>query len=131
MNPAQAPGLWSLRWPLLAARGRRPALARGRVWREPLVSGPELRRQLPERPSVNAVLLHLAVQGLVVGSEKPRRLALVPTGGLEDPVDRPPLGVRHSRLGDLLERGVEERGADRRRLSAECGRRRWVDGQDG
>src|SRR5881397_3879123 len=87
------------------------------------------RRQLPERPSVNAVLLHLAVQGLVVGSEKPRRLALVPTGGLEDPVDRPALGIRRRRLGDLLERGVSWSGVERRRLSADCDRRRWVDGQ--
>src|SRR5713101_9849717 len=87
-------------------------------------------RQLPERPSVNAVLLHLEVQGLVVGSKVSGRLALVAPGGLEDPADRPPLGVRHSRLGDLLEREVDERGADRRRLSAECGRRRWVDRQD-
>src|SRR5258705_77556 len=63
----------------------------------------------PERPRVDSVLLHLEVQGFVVGSEQSRRLALVPPGGLEDPVDRPPLGVCRGRLGDLLERGVEER----------------------
>src|SRR2546426_3999572 len=44
-------------------------------------------RQLPERPSVNAVLLHLEMQSLVVGSEVSSRLALVPPGDLEDPAD--------------------------------------------
>src|SRR2546427_10578474 len=86
------------------------------------------RSQLPEPARVNAVLLHLEVQGLVVGSEKPRRLALVPTGDLEDPADRLLLGVRCGGLGDLPQRGV-----DGRRLSAECGRRglrRRVDGED-
>ena len=64
----------------------------------------ELRRwELPERPRVDAVLLHLEVQGLVVGSELPRRLALVPTGSLEHAADRLLLGVRCGRLGDLLQ----------------------------
>ena len=75
-----------------------------------------------------AVLLHLDVQGLVVGSEEPRRLALVPTGDLEGPTDRLLLGIRRSRLGDF-----PQRGTDRRRLSAECGlrcRRRRVDGEN-
>src|SRR3989442_2498807 len=92
------------------------------------VTSESRRSQLPEPSRVNAVLLHLKVQGLVVGSEKPRRLALVATGGLEDPADRLLLGVRCGGLGDF-----PQRGADRRRLSAECGRRslrRRVDGED-
>src|SRR6267378_110325 len=92
------------------------------------VTSESRRSQLPEPSRVNAVLLHLKVQGLVVGSEKPRRLALVATGDLEDPADRLLLGVRCGGLGDLPQRGV-----DGRRLSAECGRRglqRRVDGED-
>src|SRR2546425_1022046 len=92
------------------------------------VTSESRRSQLPEPSRVNAVLLQLEVQGLVVGSEKPRRLALVPTGDLEDPADRLLLGVRCGGLGDL-----PQRGADGRRLSAECGRRslrRRVDGED-
>src|SRR5467141_511237 len=92
------------------------------------VTSESRRSPLPEPSRVNAVLLHLKVQGLVVGSEKPRRLALVTTGDLEDPADRLLLGVRCGGLGDLPQRGV-----DGRRLSAECGRRglrRRVDGED-
>src|SRR2546430_858667 len=92
------------------------------------VTGASRRSQLPEPSRVNAVLLHLKVQGLVVGSEKSRRLALVSPRGLEDPADRLLLGVRCGGLGDLPQRGV-----DGRRLSAECGRRglrRRVDGKD-
>src|SRR5439155_21604016 len=58
------------------------------------VTSESRRSQLPEPSRVNAVLLHLEVQGLVVGSEKPRRLALVSPRGLEGPADRPLLGVR-------------------------------------
>src|SRR2546427_4792006 len=60
------------------------------------------RPQFPEQPRVDAVLLHLDVQGFVVGSEEPRRLALVPTGGLEDAADRVLLGVRRGRVCGLL-----------------------------
>src|SRR2546426_7546 len=92
------------------------------------VTSESRRSQLPEPSRVNAVLLHLKVEGLVVGSEKPRRLALVSPGDLEAPADRLLLGVRCGGLGDLPQRGV-----DGRRLSAECGRRglrRRVDGED-
>src|SRR5437773_9314366 len=89
------------------------------------VTSESRRSQLPEPSRVNAVLLQLEVERLVVGSEKPRRLALVATGDLEDPADRLLLGVRCGGLGDLPQRGVEGR-----RLSAECGRRRRVDGED-
>src|SRR2546426_1445245 len=41
----------------------------------------------------------------VVGPEQPRRLALVPAGDLEYPADGLLLGVRRSRLGDLLHHG--------------------------
>src|SRR2546425_12950194 len=82
-------------------------------------------RQLPEPRGVNPVLLHLEVQGLVVGSEEPRRLALVPPRDLEDPADRLLLGVSCGRLGDLLQRGVEGP-----RIFAGRDRRRWVQGQD-
>ena len=58
----------------------------------------ELRRR-------DSVLLHLDVQRLVVGSEQPRRLALVPSRALEDPADRVLFGIRRGRLGDLLEGG--------------------------
>src|SRR5437660_9028140 len=75
-----------------------------------------------------AVLLHLEVQGLVVGSEEPCRLALVPTGDLEGSADRLLLGIRSSPSGDF-----PQRGPGRRQLSAECslpGCRRRVDGED-
>src|SRR2546428_2771646 len=44
------------------------------------VTSESRRRQLPERPSVNAVLLHLEVQGLVVGLKawRTRRIAREP-----------------------------------------------------
>src|SRR2546426_6010455 len=62
------------------------------------------RLRCPELAGVDIVVLHLEVQRFVVGSKEPRRLALVPPGGLEDPVDRLPLGVRRGRVGDPLER---------------------------
>src|SRR5438309_4603043 len=98
------------------ARVRGPASA---------VKGPVLRRELLEPPGLNAVLLHLEVQGLVVGAEVSRRLALVPPAGVEGLADRLLLGVGCGRVGDLLQRGVE-----RRRLSTECGLRGRVDRQD-
>src|SRR6266576_4064956 len=75
-----------------------------------------------------AVLLHLDVQGLVIGSEEPRRLALVPTSDLEGPADGLLLGIRRSPSGDF-----PQRGPYRRRLSTQCsvrGCRRRVDGED-
>ena len=81
--------------------------------------------QIPEPPGLNAVLLHLEVQGLVVGAEVSRRLALVPLAGVEGTADRLLLGVGCGRLGDLLQRGVE-----RRRLSTQYGRRGRVDRQE-
>src|SRR5437879_1129447 len=77
--------------------------------------------ELLEPYRVNAVLLHLEVQGLVGGLEMSRRLALVGPGGLEDPADRLLLGVRHGRLADRL-----KRGAARSRSSPACGRPGWV-----
>src|SRR5437870_4833810 len=87
------------RWPGRAAGSARPA-------------------ELLEPSRVNAVLLHLEVQGFVGGLQMARRLALVAPGGLEDPADRLPLGVRHGRLPDRL-----QRGAARSRSSPACGRR--------
>src|SRR5207249_2733900 len=58
---------------------------------------------------------------LVGGLEMSRRLALVASGGLEDPADRLLLGVSHGRLADRL-----QRGAARSRSSPACGRRGWV-----
>src|SRR6267143_4589903 len=84
--------------------------------------------KLSELPCRYAVLLHLDVQGLVVGSEEPRRLALVPTGDLEGSADRMLLGIRRGPSGDF-----PQRGPDRCRLSAECslhGCRNRVDGED-
>src|SRR5207249_2652944 len=73
------------------------------------VTSESRRSQLPEPSRVNAVLLQLEVERLVVGSEKPRRLALVATGDLKDPADRLLLGVRCGGLGDLPQRGVDGR----------------------
>src|SRR5437016_14600110 len=90
------------------------------------VTGASRRSQLPEPSRVNTVLLHLEVQGLVVGSEKPRRLALVATGDLEDPAARLLLGVRCGGLGDLPQRGVDGRRLShgvRSPRSPETGRR--------
>src|SRR5437879_13681040 len=77
--------------------------------------------ELLEPSRVNAVLLHLEVQGLVGGLEMSRRLALVAPRGLEDPADRLLLGVGHGRLANRL-----QRGAARSRSSPACGRRGWV-----
>jgi hypothetical protein len=44
----------------------------------PLLTSESRRSELPEPPRVDAVLLHLEVQSLVVGAEEPCRLALVP-----------------------------------------------------
>src|SRR3989440_3837876 len=120
-------------WP--PARGRRKwraGVSRGgrglSAWTRGIapMSGVDSRcSQIPEPPGLNAVLLHLEVQGLVVGAEVSRRLALVPPAGVEGLADRLLLGVGCGRVGDLLQRGVE-----RRRLSTECGRRGRVDRQD-
>ena len=59
-------------------------------------------QRLPELRGVDAVLLHLEVQGLVVGAEEPRRLAFVPSRGVKGHADRLALGVRRGRLGELL-----------------------------
>src|SRR6266550_3453830 len=62
---------------------------------------------LPELRGVDTVLLHLQVQGLVVGAEEPRRLALVSSRGLKGQTDCVPLGVRRGRLRDLTLTGSE------------------------
>src|SRR5436305_1978035 len=85
---------------------------------------PEMLRHA-EICGVDRVALHLDVQRLVVGSEEPRRLALVATGDLEDAADRVLLGVRRGRVGGLLQRVTVQR-----QLFAEGGRRRRVDGND-
>src|SRR3989442_1535451 len=85
-------------------------------------------RNSAEPRRVDAVLLHLEVQGLVVSSQEAGRLALVSTGNLEDPADRPLLGIGGGCIGDLLQRGV-----DGYRLSTACDRRegdRRFDGED-
>src|SRR2546427_8614409 len=113
-------------------RNEEPGVSRGgralSAWTRGIapMSGVDSRcSQIPEPPGLNVVLLHLEVQGLVVGAEVSRRLALVPLAGAEGPADRLLLGVACGRVGDLLQRGV-----DRRRLSTKCGRRGRVDGQD-
>src|SRR6267143_1471668 len=63
---------------------------------------PVRRSGLSEPRSRYAVLLHLEVQGLVVGSEVSGRCAPVSPGGLERLTDRLPLGIRRGRLSDLL-----------------------------
>src|SRR3989442_2631057 len=63
---------------------------------------PVRRSGLSEPRSRYAVLLHLEVQGLVVGSEVSGRCAPVSPGGLEPLTDRLPLGIRRGRLTDLL-----------------------------
>ncbi len=71
-----------------------------------------LRARLSERSELRcryAVLLHLDVQGLVVGSEEPCRLALVPTGDLEGSADRLLLGIRRGPSGDFPQRGPYRR----------------------
>ncbi len=50
--------------------------------------------QLSELPCRYAMLLHLKVHSLIVGSEEPHHLALVPTGDLEGPADGLPLGAQ-------------------------------------
>ena len=55
---------------------------------------------LPERHARYAVLLHRDMQGLVVGSEEPRRLAVVPLGTLQDPADHLLLSIRNGWLRD-------------------------------
>src|SRR5437879_4184192 len=89
-----------------------------------MVWPPEMLRR-PEIRGIDRVALHLDVQGFVVGPEEPRRLALVPTGGLEDAADRVLLGVRRGRVCGLLQRATVKR-----QLFAEGGRRRRVDGND-
>src|SRR2546428_7785224 len=79
---------------------------------------PVRRSGLSEPRSRYAVLLHLEVQGLVVGSEVSVRCAPVSPGSLERLTDRLPLGIRRGRLIELL-----ERVADRRWLVPECNRR--------
>src|SRR2546426_5992508 len=101
-----------------AGSGKMLEIWRGYCGEQTRGKGEAGRWEPPELPRVATVLLHLEVQGLVVGSEEPRRLAPVPTGDLEDPADRLLLGVRRGRLGDVSQRGV-----DAPRLSAEWGRR--------
>src|SRR5207249_3835409 len=67
----------------------------------PELGGGRSGQRLPELRGVDTVLLHLQVQGLVVGAEEPRRLALVSSRGLEGQADCVPLGVRCGRVGEL------------------------------
>src|SRR5687768_13932712 len=87
------------------------------LWREIPDDGTLLMRNLSEffeRRGINAVLLHLDVQRLEVGSEESRRLAFVSFGALKNAPDRLLLGVRGGRLGDLLQRSAEWRGLARK-----------------
>src|SRR5438874_12582861 len=100
-----------------AALARVPAVRRRRPGEQTRVTNESGRAELPEQPGVDAVLFHLDVQRFVVGSEEPRRLALVATGDLEDAADRVLLGVRRGRVGGLLQRATVKR-----QLFAEGGR---------
>jgi hypothetical protein len=62
--------------------------------------------RLPEPSSVNSVVFHLKVQGLVIGSEQPSRLALVPHGDLEGPLDGLLFSLLRRRSCDLFQRRV-------------------------
>ena len=53
---------------------------------------------LPEPPRVNPVQLYFEVKRLVIGSQQPRRLALVPFRALENAADRTLLRVGRSRF---------------------------------
>src|SRR5436190_19913871 len=75
----------------------------------------------PELSRRDAVLLHLDVQRLVVGSEEPRRLTLVPLCVPKRSADGELFGVRSSRIADLL-----QRVADRGSFFSECSGRRRV-----
>src|SRR5437016_451441 len=83
------------------------------------------RSRLSELCCRYAVLLNLEMQGLVIGSEEPRRLALVSPRALEDPSDRSLLGLHRGRLGNLLKRRIALR-----RLAPEYGHGGRVDGDD-
>src|SRR5438093_675997 len=84
-------------------------------------------QRLPELRGVDAVLLHLEVQRLVVHPEEPRRLAFVPSGGLQGQADRLPFGVRRGCPGELL-----QGGASWRWLCVTFGDgRRLLDGEEG
>src|SRR5437899_5246966 len=93
------------------AGGRKPRPARGYrlTGAAKIATGESRRSALPEPPRVDAVLLDLEVEGLVVGAQAPRRLGLVPFAGLEGLADRLALGVRRCGLGDLLERRPNRR----------------------
>ena len=62
---------------------------------------PKSRRPVP--PGLNPIVLDLEVQGLVVGLEVSRRLALVPLAGLEGVADGLLLRLGGGRGGDRPE----------------------------
>src|SRR5437899_4345973 len=73
--------------------------ARGHPFSRPRSRRPELR-------GLDAVALHLEVQGLVVDPQEARRLTLVPPRGLKSHADRLPLRLGGGPVGDILQGGA-------------------------
>src|SRR2546427_9268925 len=78
-------------------RNEEPGVSRGgralSAWTRGIapMSGVDSRcSQIPEPPGLNVVLLHLEVQGLVVGAEVSRRVAVAAPASVEGPADRLP-----------------------------------------
>src|SRR5207244_10656775 len=67
-------------------------------------SWPRSRR--PELLGLDAVALHLEVQGLVVDPQEARRLTLVPSRGLKSHADRLPLRLGGGTVGDIPQGGA-------------------------
>src|SRR3989449_4829584 len=86
---------------------RPPARGHRLDYEEEIPTGESRRADLLEPPGVDAVLLDLEVEGLVVGAQAARGLGLVPVASLEGLADRLALGVRRGRVGDLLQRRPE------------------------
>jgi len=64
------------------------------------------RSRRPKRPGLDAVVLHLEVQGLVIHAQESSRLTLVPLCGLKGQADRLSLGLGGSSVGDLPQGGA-------------------------
>src|SRR5881409_3105482 len=64
------------------------------------------RSRRPELLGLDAVALHLEVQGLVVDPQEARRLTLVPPRGLKSHADRLPLRLGGGPVGDILQGGA-------------------------
>src|SRR5437879_11085916 len=64
------------------------------------------RSRRTELLGLDAVALHLEVQGLVVDPQEARRLTLVPPRGLKSHADRLPLRLGGGPVGDILQGGA-------------------------